>query len=174
MGVFSAFSLPIQGLKVGNHHFQYTLDAAFFQLFEASPVDESEIRVSVDLDKRFDMMVLDFELEGWFQTVCDRCSADIRMPMENTQTLFVKYGEASETEEDEVVFIHREAPELNLARYLYEFVVLSLPISNTYDCENDAPRPCNMDVLNLLNQTNDDDDDTPGDSPWDALKDWKK
>jgi uncharacterized metal-binding protein YceD (DUF177 family) len=73
-----------------------------------------------------------------------------------------------------VVFISREAPELNVAKFIYEFVVLSLPITNTYDCESENPRPCNMEVLDFLNKINEnDDDDVSGDSVWDALKDLK-
>jgi uncharacterized protein len=173
MGVFSAFSLPIQGLKVGIHEYQYTLDASFFKLFEDSLIGESELVVSVALDKRYDMMILDFEMEGWIQSDCDRCSASIHLPISSEQTLFVKYSEEKEEEEDEVIFIHREAPELNLAKYLYEFVVLSLPISSTYDCEKEDPRPCNMEVLALLNSSNEDKDDSSGSSVWDVLKDLK-
>jgi uncharacterized metal-binding protein YceD (DUF177 family) len=169
MGVFSAFSLPIQGLKVGIHEYQYTLNASFFKLFEDSLIGESELIVSVVLDKRYDMMILDFGMEGWIQSDCDRCSASINLPISSEQTLFVKYSEGKE-EEDEVIFIHREAPELNLAKYLYEFVVLSLPISSTYDCEKEDPRPCNMEVLTLLNSSNEDKDDSSGTSVWDVLK----
>lgn len=174
MGILKEFSLPIQGLKVGIHQYQYTIDASFFKHFEASPVEESEIKVDLELDMRSNMMILDFVLEGWMSAACDRCSADIKLPLQNEQTLFVKYSEEKEEEDDDVVFISREAPELNVAKFIYEFVVLSLPITNTYDCESDNPRPCNMEVLDYLNKINEnDDDDVSGGSVWDALKDLK-
>jgi uncharacterized protein len=176
MGAFKEFSLPVHGLKIGVHQFKYTLNDGFFQHFEASPVSECDLQVVLELDKRSNMLVLTFELTGWMKAICDRCSADIQMPMENEQVLFVKYSEdAGEEEEDDVIFMGIDAHELNVARYIYEFVVLSLPISNTYDCENEEVPPCNYDILDYLKkQAAENEDDTPPDSSiWDALKDLK-
>ena len=174
MGVLTAYSLPIQGLKNGIHKYNYVLDGSFFKEFEASPINSCEIEVEVELDKRSDMMVFHAILTGWMDTTCDRCSAGIEMPMEGEHDLFVKYSEEKEEDDDEVVFISREMPSFNLAKYLYEFAVLSLPISNTYDCENDEIRPCDMDVLKYLEGLDTSkDNDTPDESIWDALKDIK-
>ena len=176
MGYLKAFSLPVQGLKPGIHQYEYALDQQFFEHFEASPVGESALTVQMELDMRSNMMILDFTLEGWIKATCDRCGADIQLPLTNDQTLFVKYSEEKEEEEDDVVFISRDAPELNVARFVYEFVVLSLPITNTYDCENDTPRPCNMDVLDYLKRSEEDSngDKDSGSSVWDALKGLKE
>jgi hypothetical protein len=50
---------------------------------------------------------------------------------------------------------------------LYEFTVLALPITNTYDCQADATPPCNQEILKYLNQNP---DDTPTNPIWEALK----
>jgi uncharacterized protein len=175
MGAFSQYSLPIQGLKIGVHQFSYTLDAAFFTHFEDTPIAESEVEVSLELDKRSDMLVLVFLVSGWVKSACDRCNADIHLPIEGEHHLYVKYSEDDEEESDEVIFIHREAPSFNVAQYLYEFSVLSLPLTNTYDCQNDAQPPCDQSVLNILDQTEETTNETtstpPTSSVWDVLKD---
>jgi uncharacterized protein len=173
MGAFSQYSLPIQGLKIGVHEFRYLLDVAFFSQFEDAPISESEVVVDVELDKRSDMLVFLFTVSGWVNAACDRCSAEIKLPIEGEQHLYVKYSEDEEEESDEVIFIHREAPSLNIAQYLYEFSVLSLPITNTYDCQNDALPPCDQSVLNILQQaeTTKTTDSIPSSSVWDVLKD---
>jgi uncharacterized metal-binding protein YceD (DUF177 family) len=81
--------------------------------------------------------------------------------------LVVKYGDAEGDEDDEVVFISRDTPEFNVAPYLYEFAVLALPITNTYDCESDPNPPCNRDVLKYLENEADEGKSNP---LWDALK----
>ncbi|MEY3240392.1 MAG: hypothetical protein RIR11_1830 [Bacteroidota bacterium] len=175
MGIFSAYSLPIQGLKDGLHKYKYVLDGSFFQHFDASPIGESEIEVEVELDMRPNMIVIDFILSGWISASCDRCSADIQLPIDSDQVLFVKYSEENEEDDDEVIFISRDAPSFNLAKYLYEFSVLSLPITNVYDCESEEEPPCNTDVLQFLgNHGGSEGDDPPPDSSiWDALKNIK-
>lgn len=167
MGPFLPYSIPIQGLKTGIHQFKYTLDNAFFRHFEGSPIEEGQINVALQLDKRSDMLLLDFQLEGYSQAECDRCTASIHLPIRDERQLVVKYGDAEGEEDDEVVFIPRDAPEFNVARYIYEFAVLALPIINRYDCENDPQPPCNREVLKYLEQNADESKSNP---VWDALK----
>lgn len=167
MSAFVAYSIPIKGLKVGIHLFKFSIDSAFFSHFEDSPVEEGEIHFDLQLDKRPDMLILDFELQGRVKAECDRCTAIINMPLADSRELIVKYGEAEEGEDDEVVFIHREASEFNVAKYLYEFTVLALPITNTYDCQNEPNPPCNFDILKYLSPET---DEQKPDNVWDALK----
>ena len=169
MNALSQYSIPIQGLKIGIHHFKFTIDGAFFRNFEDSPVEEGEIQFDLRFDKRPDMFILDFELAGYVKAECDRCTAMIDLPLKDARELIVKYGETEDGEEDEVVFIGREASEFNVAKYLYEFSVLALPITNTYDCASDPNPPCNFEVLKYL--SNDTDAQKP-DNVWDALRDF--
>lgn len=167
MNAFVAYSIPIQGLKIGVHHFKFEIDSAFFRHFEEAPVQEGLITFDLQLDKRSDMLILDFGLRGYAKAECDRCTALIDLPLEDARQLIVKYGEAGEEEEDEVVFISREASEFNVAKYLYEFTVLALPITNTYDCQSGPNPPCNFEVLKYLSSES---EEQKPDSVWDALK----
>lgn len=167
MNAFVAYSIPIQGLKIGIHHFKFEIDSAFFSHFEESPVQNGAIHFDLQLDKRPDMFILDFGMKGTVKTECDRCTAVIDLPLEDERQLIVKYGEAEGEEEDEVVFIGKEASEFNVAKYLYEFTVLALPITNSYDCQSESNPPCNFEILKFLGSES---DEPKPDSVWDALK----
>ena len=172
MNVFSAYSIPIQGLKLGVHHYRYTLDGAFFRLFDDSPIGEAAIDFEVTFDKRSDMFLVDFVLQGTVGAICDRCTAPINLPLSGEFELIVKYGESEDVEEnDEVVFISREVSHLNLAKYLYEFAVLALPITNTFDCQSLAEPPCNFEILKFLKT---EEEASKPDNIWDALRDLDK
>lgn len=166
MDPFLAYSIPIQGLKTGIHQFKFRLDREFFRHFEGSPIEDGLVEVALQLDKRPDMLVLDFTFSGHNHTTCDRCTADIRLPFEGERQLLVKYGNAEGEEEDEVVFISREAPSLNIAPFLYEFAILALPITNTYDCQSEKDPPCNFEILKYLEQNAEERDTDP---IWDVL-----
>lgn len=167
MDPFLPYSIPIQGLKIGIHRFKYTLDSAFFRHFEGSPIAEGYMQAELQLDKRSDMLLLDFQIKGYINAECDRCTAPIHLPLEDERQLVVKYGDAEGEEDDEVVFISREAPEFNVAPYLYEFAVLAMPITNTYDCAGEPNPPCNFDVLKYLENSAGESKSNP---VWDALK----
>jgi uncharacterized protein len=144
------YTIPLVGSKLGISTYQWRCDDAFFDCFPESPVRAGEVDVTLSLDKQTDMMLLHFTLGGHIGLVCDRCTADIRFPFgEVTYELIVKPGDAFE-EEDDIVYLPPEATELNVAQFIYEFVVLAIPVSKTYACEDEDPRPCDMDVLNLL------------------------
>lgn len=168
MDPFVAYSIPIKGLKVGIHQFKYTLDHAFFRHFEDSPIENGNVEVEVVLDKRETILVFDFSLEGYTDAICDRCTAPIQLPLyEDARQLVVKYGDAEgDDDDDEVVFISREASAFQLAPYLYEFAILALPITNTYNCQDDPNPPCNFEILKFLNTSADTSESNP---IWDAL-----
>ena len=170
MHAFVAYSIPVQGLKLGSHQFKFTLDNAFFALFEDSPIETGLVDFEISLDKQSDMLLLNFELSGHVGAECDRCTAQINLPIEDSRRLIVKYTEDDVEEEDEVMFMHREGAQFNVAQYLYEFVVLALPISNVYDCQKEPNPPCNFEVLKHL-ANEEADKNQP--SVWDELKNLK-
>jgi uncharacterized protein len=169
MGALVPYSIPIQGLKIGIHRYNYHLDRDFFRHFEDAPFENADIGVTLQIEKRSDMFLLDFVLQGTVDAICDRCTAAIHLPVGDERQLVVKYGESEGlVDDDEVLFISRDAWELNVAPYLYEFTVLALPMTNTYDCESEAEPPCNQDILQLLKPAAEVEDTTA--SVWEVLK----
>lgn len=145
------YSIPVKGLHIGIHQFEFQIDRFFFENFEHSPIAESDIQLRLEFDKRTDICVLQFDFEGTVRTICDRCAADIDLPVSDSQRLLVKFSLEEEPEEAEVIFISPEAPQLNVARYIYEYICLALPLIRVYDCEREENRPCNEETLRYLN-----------------------
>jgi len=46
------YLIPFVGLKLGKHHFEYQIDNTFFDLFEYDEFQNSDIKVSVVLEKK--------------------------------------------------------------------------------------------------------------------------
>ncbi len=168
------YSIPVKGLHNGIHQFEFQIDRLFFENFENSPIAESDILVKLEFDKRSDMYVLQFELEGTVRTQCDRCAADINLPIADSQRLLVKFSTEEEPEEADVIFINPEAQQLNVAKYIYEYICLAVPLIRVYDCESDDPRPCNEEALNYLSnggQAGEPEEEEKEANPiWDELK----
>lgn len=168
------YSIPVKGLHNGIHQFEFQIDRLFFENFENSPIAESDILVKLEFDKRSDMYVLEFELEGAVRTQCDRCAADINLPVADRQRLLVKFSTEEEPEEADVIFINPEAQQLNVAKYIYEYICLAVPLIRVYDCENDDPRPCNEEALRYLSnggQAEEPEEEEKEANPiWDELK----
>lgn len=169
MGRFAQYELPVKGLKNGVHSYEFHLDKAFLTNFPDSPVVDANIQVHLDLDKRPEMFVLDITLDGLVETECDRCLAPIQLPINGHHQLLVKLKLNAENEEDpDVVFVDPEISKFGVAEYLYEYVVLAIPIKKVIDCEKVDPKPCDFETLKRMENKQ-----IQGDHPFmDALKNW--
>jgi len=176
MSALKQFNIPIRGLKTGFHEYEFSIDQDFFSEFEGSPIQKGGFEVKFILDKREDMLVLTFDFKGSMSTDCDRCLANINLPMQANEDLIVKYADEA-NEEDVVIYISRETTELNVAKYLYESIILAMPVTNVYNCEEEKENVCDLEMLKYLeNKAEKEQEEKPsdGDSPWDALKDFNK
>lgn len=164
------YSIPVKGLRNGTHSFAFHIDRAFFSQFEDTPVIEGKVDVTLVLDKRPDMFVLDFDFAGTVQTDCDRCLAQIDLPVADTQRLLVKFSEEEVVEEADVIYVHPEIQQFNVATYIYEYIILAMPIIRVYDCRNEVNRPCNEEMLQYIQQSEAQEEETERNPAWDELK----
>ena len=65
MGKLSAYNIAFKGLTPEKHEFDYKIDGRFFELFENSFVDTSDIKVRVILDKENPVYTMKLELNGF-------------------------------------------------------------------------------------------------------------
>ena len=166
------FVIPIRGLFPGLHDYTFDIDASFFEQFENAPVQDGDVEMRLELNKQSDMYVLQFEFEGTVNTDCDRCLAPIALPIEGAERLLVKFSLEETSEEAEVIFIHPETPQLDVSKYVYEFICLAIPMIKTYDCEAENKKPCDEKMLGYLESQNEEEQQ---DNPiWDALKKLKE
>lgn len=177
MNSLQAFILPLKGLGDGSHQFDFLVDDDFFQSFESSPVEEGKIKIVVKLDKRPTLLVFDFAFSGKVATSCDRCLVDIQLPLEGENRLLVKYGEGNDEHSDEdVVYISPETSSWSIAQYIYEYILLAIPLIKVYDCQEEANPPCDDQMLDKLEIVENPEPETEEkNNPFrDALKGWNK
>lgn len=147
MDALIQFSIPVKGLRHGVYEYRFHLDKGFFACFEGSPVEDGNVDVLLRFDKQPGMFVLDLDISGTVRTDCDRCMAPIDLPIQDTAGFVVKFSADDETDDADVVYIHPDTQKWDVAPYVYEYVVLAIPMVKTYDCENDPAKPCDLDIV---------------------------
>ncbi len=175
MDALQPYVLPLKGLGNGNHDFQFVIDDDFFAAFPESPIQKAKVDLTVELDKRPNLLVFDFRLKGWIEEQCDRCLAPIQLPIEGMNQLLVKYGDPEDqTEDEDVVYIPFETSSWSLAQFAYEFIVLRIPMIKVYDCDDEQDPPCDLDMLDYLDQEEETEEENTNNPLRDALKNWKQ
>ncbi len=173
-----AYLVEFNKLKTGLNEFSFVLDDKFLQDFEYSPFESANIEVALKLTKTETLYDLKFHFKGVVKVVCDTCTEDIDLPVDEKFGLIMKLSEANNFEDSEIIYIARTEIEYDLKQYLYESMLLAIPQRKSCD-ELPDPKPCNEEVLKKLatvekiEEDEDDDDDEPeNDDPrWNKLKD---
>lgn len=167
------FSIPIKGLRDGVHGYKFNIDRTFFSHFEQSPILEGGFEVALEFNKRPEMFELNFTFNGTAKQACDRCLVQVDLPIEGENRLLVKFSEEPVEEDADVVFVSRDISSFNVAKYIYEYICLSLPLINIFECESLPNPPCDQKVLDRLEQMEYPEDTDKGEtnSIWDELKD---
>lgn len=174
MDALVEYLIPISGLKIGSYSFDFQVDNTFFTHFPDSLIKEGSFKVKLDFDKRLDLYELNFSYEGTTKTACDRCLATLDFPIKGSNRLIVKFAE-DYSEDIDVIYIPLKTETLNVAKFIYEYLSLAIPYIKTYDCEEEAKKPCDTDMLALLNkEANEEKGNKEEPNPvWDQLKNIK-
>jgi uncharacterized metal-binding protein YceD (DUF177 family) len=157
------FLIPFVGLKIGKHLFDFEIRNSFFESMEYSIIEQGNVKVTLELDKKETMMIALFHAEGTINTLCDRCNAPMDLEIDGTYKLIYKFG--LEEEEDEMlVVLHPDSYQIDVTNPIYELITTQLPLRVLHD-----EGECDEEMLALIQQhiVNAEDDDDFDDEDWD-------
>ena len=132
------FDISFIGLKDGVNHFEYIIENEFFDFFEYDEFYNSNIKVVLSFLKNATMFELNFAFLGWVEVTCDVTNELFKYPIETSIDLIVKFGEEFNNENEELLIIPYANHKINVAQYIYEAVVLALPLKRIHPGVNDG------------------------------------
>lgn len=175
------YEIAWQGLKPGVHVFQFDLNDNFLDEKEAQrDFKDLDAQVTLKFDKKIDFFLCHFDIDGSVTVPCDRCGDEFKLRLWDEFDLVIKLtggDEAVDIDEDaDVVFIPRNETVIDISNWLYEFVMLSVPLQRVHPDKPDGTSGCNPEALKLLNELSEP-EDQPKNDIWkglEALKDNNK
>ncbi len=156
--------LQFSGLKLGNHHFEYELEASFFDSCESFGINKGVGVAKAQLEKKETMMLLSLTLEAQLEVLCDRCNENMSLDVNGAMELIYKFG-TEESLDESLVILPPDSYQMDMFQPMYELLIVSLP--SRFIHENDG---CDPEVMKFLNSS-----DTPQDNKnevdprWEAL-----
>lgn len=126
------FIIPFVGLKLGKHQFEYQINNSFFEIFDFSEFEKSNIKVNVVLEKKANLLELDFKHKGAVQVPCDLTGEEFDLPIKGKIKLIVRFGETFNNDNEELLILPFGEFELDIAQYIYEMIVLSIPLKRVH------------------------------------------
>ena len=132
------FDISFIGLKDGNHQFEYIIEKKFFDFFNYDEFYNSNIKVDLSFLKKASMFELNFTFLGWVEVACDVTNELFQQPIETSISLIVKFGDKFNDDNEELLIIPFSDYKLNVAQYIYETIVLALPIKKIHPGVSDG------------------------------------
>ena len=148
--ILQDYFIPFSGLKEGLYKYEFQAEDLFFEHYDNPDIRGGSIRIHLKLLKKNNFLELHFNITGILRLVCDRCLDEFDTYVETDEILFVRFGDAYEELSDNVIVIPAGENRLNIAQFIYEFSVLSLPIKKVHPLDINGNHTCNAEMLEIL------------------------
>ena len=156
MSKFGLYKVVLKDLNTETRVYEYDLNEVYFKKIDSPEVQKGNVRAVVKATKKNMAYELDFFLEGVILIPCDRCLDTMEQNINYKEKLLVKFGETF-SEENEIVIVPESDGGINVAWFLYEFIVLNIPLKHVH-----AAGECNKTMATKLKRhitkSKDDDD----------------
>jgi len=173
----SKYNIDIYGLEDKQYDYDMESGDAFFEELEQDLIERGSFKTHVVLNKSATMLQLNFHTEGRVELVCDRSLEPFEEPVVSDERLILKFGDRNEELTDEIEIISRNTNRINVARYIFEFIALSLPVKKIHpDLRSDVDEELAADEEGVLVYSSATQDDSEAeetektDPRWEALK----
>ena len=172
----SAYDIPLDALKQGDHEFTYVLDDAFFAAYESALVSGGRFDVRLTVSRVVNQFSLELRAEGAAHVTCDRCLGEFALPLSVIDELVIKFDNGAAREEEDAVFLPFGTERFDAAKVMFDAIGLALPMQVTHDT---ADLNCDPAVTQFLvadagegerGEDPADHSEIPEDSPWSALR----
>ncbi len=170
MKLLKNYDIDISELNLGQHEFHFQVDDKFFELFDYSLLDHGNLFVHVLLDKKISFISMNFSVSGDIELVCDRSLDQFEYHLEGEHEMVLKYGEEAQELSDEADMIPYNTQRINVAKYIYEFISVDIPMKKLH------PRFSDETVEDQIIYSSSDglEETTTTDPRWSELKKLKK
>lgn len=128
----SAYDIAVQRLRPGEHHFQYKVDDKFFEAFAYGIVEKGSLKVELELLRTERLLDLHFHITGSIELECDRSLEKFDHPLDLQEEMILKFGDTAEELDDNMEMIPWDLQELNIARFIYQFVTVAVPLKKLH------------------------------------------
>jgi len=162
------FNIEFVGLKLGLHIFDFEINDTFFKEFNSPDFNQAKINIRVSLEKKSTILELSFAAKGNITLNCDLTNEPFKHDIDESVDLVVKFGNEFNDEDDEILIIPHGEYKINVAQYIYELIVLSVPAKRIHPGVIDGT--LKSEILNILEDLKPNETKGNVDPRWDKLK----
>ena len=167
------YEIVFSGLKEGEHSYIFKITDSFLKNYGFNELDKVDIEVNTIFLKKNSLMELNLKGKGSYILICDISNEEFLYRVDSELSFIIKFGEYYNDDNDQYVIIPHNSFKFNVAKSIYEMIVLSIPQKRIHPGVIDGS--LNSKTVKILNKL------TPGaketkktklDPRWNKLKDY--
>lgn len=139
------YVIPLLGLKSDVNDFEFEVREAFWKALDYAEINDGNALAKVKITRSSRDFLLKFDIKGSVMACCDRCLELFSHPIKLKTELLVKLGSETEELDDNVVVIDEAEGVINIAHYIYEYIMLNLPVRVVHKDDQ-----CNPEMLERI------------------------
>jgi uncharacterized metal-binding protein YceD (DUF177 family) len=180
----SKYNIDIYGLEDKQYDYDMESGDAFFEEMEQDLIEHGHFKTHVVLNKSATMIQLRFHTTGSVTLTCDRSLEPFEEPVDIDDRIILKFGDHNEELTEEIEMISRNTNRINVARYIFDFIALSLPVKklhpslrteeDEFDLEDDEEEGMLVYTSGETEEGDETEEEEKIDPRWEALKNLKK
>lgn len=177
------YTIAYKGLKEGTHGFEWKVGDDFWTTHPEAGIKGGNVEVEARLEKgATGTMRLEVSMQGSVTTPCDRCLEVCELPVNYHGRLAVKPSEEEHPFEGDILWVSPADGVIDLEQYIYESIVLSLPLRRVHPEDVHGTPLCNPAMLERFKIVSEEEFDrlaaetdkpAENDPEWDKLKNLK-
>lgn len=158
-----SYKINYRALNEGERDIHFFIDPQMFISVVDGEIHGGECNVNVHLTKKLSTLRLEIAIEGDVTVSCDRCLEDVSVPVRFDGVLIVNVTSEVQTSEfviddksEDTLLLNPMIEELDLKEYLYDSIILSLPIQRIHEDNDEGVSLCNPDMLSRFSISDED------------------
>ena len=121
------YDIVFSGLKEGEHNYVFNISDTFLKNFGFNELNNVDIKVNSIFVKKNSLMELNLNGEGSYILTCDISNEKCPYRVVSELNYIIKFGENYNDDNDQYVIIPYSSYKFNIAKTIYEMIVLSIP-----------------------------------------------
>ena len=141
MEKLDSYKVDLKGMPTDTVSYQWQVNDDFFSAVQGLEIKQGLLDVTLQVKRTAGAYMLDFQLRGEVEVMCDRCLEPMSLPIESLSTLRVVMGEEFADDGDMVTIPEREGI-IDVAWNISEVAALQIPLRHVHaDCEVTTEAP---------------------------------
>lgn len=132
MEQIEGYAIPFRGLKSGVYDYAFRLGRPLFEAFGSPEIKDGDCTADVRMERRDHSLSFEVKIAGEVTVACDRCLEDCSVRIDFEGRIEARFSDEACEYDGETLWLRPGDDEVDLAQYLYESVVLSLPYQRVH------------------------------------------